>query len=130
MNTLPSERSVGELFSELSHETTTLIRQELELAKAEMSEKASQAAKDIGFLTVGSAVLYAALLALCTAAIAGLSALMPVGWAALIVALVVGGIGAALVVKGRNDLKNATLSPEKTKTTLKETRQWAKEQMS
>ncbi len=53
------ERSVGELFAELSRDMATLVRQEVHLAKTEVSQKASQMGKDIGFLAVGGAVAYA-----------------------------------------------------------------------
>ena len=50
------DRSIGELIAELSRETTTLVRQELQLAKVEMSQKASRAGKNVGFLVVGGVV--------------------------------------------------------------------------
>src|SRR5688500_13227650 len=50
------ERSIGELFAELSQKTTTLVRQEIELAKVEMSQKASRVGKNVGFLVIGGVV--------------------------------------------------------------------------
>ena len=54
------DRSLGELFAELSRETTTLMRQELALATTEMTHKASRVGKDIAFLAVGATMVYAA----------------------------------------------------------------------
>ena len=48
------DRSIGELFSELSRETTALLRQEVQLAKVEMTQKASRVGKNVGFLVVGA----------------------------------------------------------------------------
>jgi hypothetical protein len=61
------DRSIGELFSELSQKTTTLVRQEIELAKAEMSQKASRVGKNVGFLVIGGIVAYTGLLAVVAA---------------------------------------------------------------
>src|SRR5215217_1284810 len=57
------ERSIGELFAELLQKTTTLVRQEIELAKVEMSQKASRVGKNVGFLVIGGVVAYTGLLA-------------------------------------------------------------------
>jgi hypothetical protein len=61
------DRTLGELFAELAQETTTLVRHEVNLAKVEMSEKASRAGKHVGFLAAGGAVAYAGLLAILAA---------------------------------------------------------------
>jgi uncharacterized membrane protein YqjE len=122
-------RSLGELFAELSRETSTLVRQEVQLAKTEMSETASQVGKDIGFLAVGGAVAYAGFLALIAMLILVLVALGLASWlSALIVGLVVAGIGYFLVQKGLNELKRVDLKPQQTIETLQEDKEWAKEQ--
>ena len=122
------DRSVGELFAELSREMAMLVRQEVHLAKTEVSQKASQIGKDIGFLAVGGAVAYAGFLALLAALILVLAILLP-GWlAALVVGLVVAGVGYFLVQKGLTDLKRIDLAPRQTVQTLKEDVQWAKDQ--
>ena len=123
------DRSVGELFAELSREMATLVRQEVHLAKAEVSQKASQIGKDIGFLAVGGAVAYAGFLAIVAAVIIGLAALGIPWWlSALLVGLVVAGVGYFLVQKGLSDIKQADLAPRQTMETLKEDARWAKEQ--
>ncbi len=124
------ERSLGELFAELARETGTLVRQEVELAKTEMTHKASRAGRDIGFLAVGGLVAYAGILALLAAAVLGLVAAGLDAWlAALIVGLIVAAAGYALVQRGLTALKREELAPRQTVETLKEDAQWAKEQV-
>ena len=130
MATLQAERSLGELFSELSQEVSTLFRQEAQLAKVEMSQKASQAGKSVGFIAAGGAVAYAGFLALLAALILGLAQFIA-GWlAALIVGVIVAGIGYAVVQKGLTELKNVNPAPEKTLKTLREDGQWLKQQLN
>jgi hypothetical protein len=126
---IADERSLGELFSDLSRETTTLVRQEVELAKTELSQKAAHVGKDVGFLAAGGAVLYAGFLALIAALIIGLGqAGIPWWVSALIVGLVVTGAGAYLVWTGIQDLRHQSIAPTQTLATLKEDQQWVKEQ--
>lgn len=124
------ERSLGELFGDLARETGTLVRQEVQLAKTEMTQKASAVGKEIGFLAVGGLVAYAGLLALIATLIIILGTVgMPWWLASLIVGLVVAGVGYFLVQKGLAALKHQSMAPQQTIQTLKEDRQWAKEQM-
>ena len=122
------DRPLGELFAELAQETTTLVRHEVNLAKVEMSEKASRAGKHVGFLAAGGAVAYAGLLAVLAAAIILLNAVMPLWVAALLVGLVVAIAGYLLVRKGLDALKREDFTPRQTMETLKEDQQWAKDQ--
>ncbi len=122
------DRSLGELFSELAQETSTLVRQEVQLAKTEFSEKASQVGKDVGFLAVGGAVAYAGFLVLLAAITALLDLWMPVWVSALIVGVVVAGVGYFLVRKGLNELQRVDLKPNQTIQTLKEDKEWVKDQ--
>ena len=122
------DRTLGELFSELAQETTTLVRHEVNLAKVEMSEKASRAGKHVGFLAAGGAVAYAGLLAVLAAAIILLNAVMPLWVAALVVGLVVAVVGYLLVRRGLDALKREDFTPRQTMETLKEDQQWAKDQ--
>jgi len=123
------ERSLGELFGDLARDTSTLVRQEVDLAKVEMTQKATRVGKDLGFLVAGGAVAYAGFLALIAAIAIGLGQLgLPWWLATLLVALVVGGVGAFLVMRGLNALKRERLAPERTMQTLKEDVAWAKAQ--
>ena len=131
MAQLRDERSLGDLFSDLSRETTTLVRQEVQLAKAELTQSATEVARGIGMLVAGGAVAYAGLLFLLLAIVFGL---IEAGWdawlSALVVGLVVVAIGAVLVLRACESLKPANLAPQKTVETLKEDAAWAKEQIT
>lgn len=122
------DRSIGELFSELTDEARTLVRQEIQLAKTEMTQKAARVGKDAGMITAGGIVAYMGAFVLLAAAVIGLGHLIGYGLSALIVGLIVVGVGVAMAMKGRNDLKEASLSPDRTRQTVKETKLWLKEQ--
>jgi hypothetical protein len=125
------ERSLGELFAELSRETSTLVRQEVELAKTEMSRKVTRMGKHAGFIVAGGLLAYAALLAVVASLIALLAMTLelPVWVSALVVALVIGGVSYFLIQKGINGMKETDLTPKRTVQTLKEDVEWAKDQM-
>lgn len=123
------EPSLGKLFSNLAYDTRTLLIQEVALAKSEMSQKVSQGKRGATFLGIGGAIAYAGLLALIGAAIMALALFMP-GWlAALIVGVVVAIVGYVLIQKGLNELKPEELKPTQTIESVKETKEWAKEQI-
>jgi putative superfamily III holin-X len=123
------ERPVGELLRELSQQTTTLVRQELELAKAELAEKGRRAGVGAGLLTGAGVMGLAALGALTACFIAALSTAMETWLAALIVALVYAAIAGGLALVGKTRVKQATPpAPEQTIETVKEDVQWAKTQ--
>jgi hypothetical protein len=122
-------RSLGELFSSLATDTSTLVRQEVELAKTEMTQKATRVGKDVGFLLAGGAVAYAGFLGILAAIAIGLGQLGVPWWlAALLVGVVVAAIGGFLVMRGLNALKQESPMPERTVETLKEDVEWAKAQ--
>ena len=123
------DRSLGELFGELSGELSTLMRQELDLAKAEMREEAKKAGKAGALLGGATLTAYFCLLLLSFAAAWGLAAVMPTGAAFLIVAMVHGVVAAALFSIGRSQLREVHPAPTETVGTLKEDVQWAKAQL-
>ncbi len=123
------DRSTGELVKQLSEQASTLVRQELDLAKAELAQKGKQAGIGAGmfgtaglFAVVGFAALTAALILLLDNAVAD--------WvAALIVAALYLTVAAAAALMGRDRVREAApLEPEQTIETLKEDVQWAKSQ--
>ena len=122
------DRSLSELFSELTRETTTLVRQEVQLAKTEMSQKASRVGKDVGFLATGGAVAYAGLLAIIAGVIFLLGQVIPLWLSALLVGIAVALVGYFLVRKGLDALKQEDPAPRETMETLKEYKEWAKDQ--
>jgi uncharacterized membrane protein YqjE len=124
------DRSLGELLKQLSEQTTRLVHQELELAKAELTQKGKQAGAGAGLFGGAGALGLAALGALAACFILALNAIMPAWLAALIVAVVYGAIAAFLALRGRDKVKQATpLVPEQTIETVKEDVEWAKTQL-
>lgn len=77
MQTQRDDRSLGELVGDLSRETRTLVRQEVALAKTELTQTATEVGKDVGFLAVGGAVAYAGFLAILAAIILALALVLP-----------------------------------------------------
>jgi hypothetical protein len=125
------ERPIGDLVKQLASQTSTLVRQELDLAKAEMSQKAATAGKGAGL--IGGAALTGLLAAgaLTACLILVLSEAMDAWLAALIVAVVMGAVAAALGLAGRNKVREATPPvPEQTVETVKEDVEWAKTRTS
>ena len=124
------ERSLGEIVGDLSHDLTTLVKQELELARTELKAEAAKAGKGAGMLG-GAGV--AGLLALILGSFALAYLLdnwMPVELAFLIVTLLWAIVGAVLAARGRRELKNANPQLPETQQTLKEDAQWARAQKS
>src|SRR5919205_2367746 len=120
------ERSLGDLFSQLTHDLSTLIRQEVMLAKTELSQKASEAGKDVGLLAVGGALAYAGFLVILAGIVLALGVVLPWWASALIVGVVVAAIGYFLIRKGQTAIKQANLPSKQTIETLKEQQQWVK----
>lgn len=122
------QRSLGELFSELSSDTARLIRQEIALAKAEVSSTVSQIGKDAGFIAAGGIIAYAGFLVILGGIAIALGEIIPLWIATLIVGVVVLAVGGGLMIKGRSDLQRVEITPTQTIETLKEDKEWAKEQ--
>jgi uncharacterized membrane protein YqjE len=124
------DRSLGELLKQLSEQTTRLVHQELELAKAELQQKGRQAGAGAGMFGGAGAVGLAALGALTACFILAFDLVMPAWLAALIVAVVYGIIAFVLVKQGQAKLKQATPPvPTQTIETVKEDVEWARTQM-
>jgi glucan phosphoethanolaminetransferase (alkaline phosphatase superfamily) len=125
------ERSLGELFSELATETSTLVKQEVALAQTELTQKATKVGKNVGYLVVGGAVAYAALLAFIAALIIVLGNLLTNYWlAALIIGIIVAVVAVVMIMSALNALKNTGITPTQTVETIKEDAQWLKDQVS
>jgi len=121
------DRPVGELLKQLSQETSTLVRQELDLAKAEMSVKAKEGGKGAGMLG-GAGVAGLLTLGALSATVIGLLDRAMAFWvAALIVTAVWAAVAAVLALQGRNKLQEAAPPvPERTQESVKEDVAWAK----
>ena len=122
------QASLGELFSDLAAQTGKLIRQEAALAKSELTDKASVAGRDIGFVAAGAFVGYAGLLAIAAAVIIMLGYVVPIWASALIVGAVLAAIAYFMVTSGLSHLKSANWAPEETIESIKEDAQWLKKQ--
>jgi VIT1/CCC1 family predicted Fe2+/Mn2+ transporter len=124
------QRSLGELFGDLSRQMSALVRQEIELARAEVTGKATSAARDVAVMAAGLALLYAGLLVLLGAVVLFLADAGVTPWlAALIVAIVAAVIGGLLVMASRQALANRDMAPKRTVETLKDDAEWAKERI-
>ena len=121
------DASFGELFKRLSEETSTLIRQEMALARAELQEKGKTAGRGAGMFGGAGALGLLAAGALTAAIILLLDKVMVAWLAALIVAVVYGAIAAVLGMRGKEEIQRATPPvPEQTLETTKEDVEWAK----
>lgn len=123
------DRSLGQMLADLSRETRTLIQQEIQLARTEMTEKASRMAKGTAFIVGGGLLAYGGLLAIVAAVVLGLIALGLPAWAgALLGGIVVAGVGYLLIRSGLATLRPQELAPRQTMETLKEDVQWLRSQ--
>jgi hypothetical protein len=131
MAQLRDERSLGDLFSDLARETSTLVRQEVRLARAELTQSATEAGRGVAMLAAGGLVAYAGLIFVLLAVVYGLIETGMDPWlSALIVGLAVIAIGAVMLLRGRESLKPDNLAPRRTVETLKEDRAWVQEQIT
>ncbi len=123
------DRPIGELLKQLSQETTTLVRQELDLAKAEMAQKGKQAGVGAGMFGGAGVSALLGLGALTAAAIPALDTAMPLWLAALIVAVIWLAVAGVLALTGKTKVQQATPPvPEQTQQSVKEDVEWAKTQ--
>ncbi|HEX8299600.1 MAG TPA: phage holin family protein [Rubricoccaceae bacterium] len=123
------DRSIGELFSELFSETSTLVRQEITLAKTEITQDAKKAGATAGTAVAGGAVAYAGLIVLLVGFGLGLNDLFDSPWLGMaLVGLIVAVVGVVMLRNGLAALKKIDPTPERTLKTLKEDKEWLKNQ--
>jgi MFS family permease len=121
------ERPLGDLVKQLAEQTSTLVRQEVDLAKAEVAQKGQQAGKGAGLIGAAAVIGLLAAGALTAFLIMLLDGALANWLAALVVAVVFGAIAAVLALQGRNRIRAATPAvPEQTVETVKEDVEWAK----
>jgi len=122
-----TDRPVGELLKELSEQTSTLVRKELELARLELTDKGKTAGFGLGMFGGAGAFGFWALGALTATIILLLATAMKSWLAALIVTAALGVIAGVLALAGRTKLQQATPpAPEQTTESVKEDVQWTK----
>ena len=132
------ERSIGQLLKELTQESSTLLKQEVNLAKTEMSEKASRVGANLGEVAVGGAVALLGSIALLLAAVYGLTSILnnfmnqevAVWLAPLIVGGILAAVGYSLIKKALATLKQESITPQRTTQSLQENKEWLKEKIS
>ena len=120
------QTSVGELIGNISNDLSTLFRQEVELAKAELKQEASKAGKAAGMLGAAGYAGHLTVVLLSFALVFALGNVMDYGWAALIVGAIWGIVAAVLFVNGRKKLKTVDPVPHRTVDTIKEDAEWLK----
>jgi hypothetical protein len=125
-----SGRPVAALISDLAAETSTLVRQEIALFKAELNEKLTRIGVGAGALAAGGMIAFSGWLALVAAAIIGLSYVLAPWLSALIIGMVVIALGAALLLFGKSRLKADALVPRRTLNSLREDEAWIRDQVS
>ena len=131
MSAVPHDdnRSIGQLFSDLVSETRTLVQQEVALAKTELSEKASWAGKNAGLAAAGGVILLLGALPIIAGIVIALGHQIGYATSSFIVGVLFLIVGAVLVMKAMKAFKEQPLAPKQTTAQLKETKEWAKEQI-
>jgi hypothetical protein len=127
---MTEQRPLGDLFTELAHETGTLVRKEVELATVEMSSKAKSAARHAGLVAGGGAITMLGAIALMAALILALGTLIPLWVSALLVGALVTFTGGSVVLSGIRAFKGMDVAPRQTIETFEENKQWLKNQAS
>ena len=129
-----SNRSTGnmfsDLFSDLVQELRTLVSKEIEVAKIEISEKASASIKNSVNVAIGASVAYLGIMAITAAAIFGLGEMIPVWLSALIVGGILTVSGALFAVVALRRLKKMKMKPEIAIANLREDKKWLKNQLT
>jgi hypothetical protein len=133
------QSSIVYLLKKLRDDTTNLVRDEISLAKTEISEKIANTSRNVGYLAAGALVAYAALMLILQGISFLLRDLFILGgmneasaslFGFIIVGAVIGVVGALLIVKALNTLKKEPLTPTKTAETLKEDKEWVQNKVS
>ncbi len=121
--------SLGDLFSTLSSQASLLFRQEMQLAQAEMTRKATRAGRNAAFVVLGAVIAQAAFLTLVAALVLALATVMKAWLAALLVGVVLAIVAALLVNFGLNKLKEIDPAPRQTIQTMRENKEWLTQQI-
>lgn len=121
------ERSVGELVSDLSQQLSTLLRQELLLARTEIGDRTKSLVRDLVMIGAGAALASTALTALAATLVLALIEAELRPWvAALIVTVAMAAIGGLIVMSGLRAMRSRSVAPVETVASVKETAQWIK----
>jgi hypothetical protein len=117
------------MFAELTRETRTLVQHEFELAKTELTQKASTMGRSVGFIVAGGLIAYGGFLAIVAAIVLALMAIGLAAWAgAMLGGILVAAIGYLLIRAGLSGVRSHDLTPRETIQTLKEDVRWLRTQ--
>ena len=122
------DRSLGELLGQLSSDFSAFVSTQVELAKTEIRSEATKAARAAGMFGTSGLAGYLSLILLSFAVAWGLAAVMPTGWAFAIVGIVWAAVAAVLFSVGRTQMRAVQPVPPKTKQSIKEDVEWARQQ--
>lgn len=122
----PQRESFGELLGQLANNSAALVRDEIALAKQEMSEKVSSLRSGVITVAIGALVALVSVFALTAAAIIGLANYVGPGYSALIIGAVLARAGGAIAMSGIGQIKRTSLKPRQTIETLEEDKEWLK----
>ena len=130
MDSPREDRSLGQLFGDLSRQMGKLIQQEIALARTEMTSRVTTVGRDAAMLGAGGAIAYAALLmGLVTVGLILIELGLTPWLAFLIVTILTGVVAGFLIMRGREQLQRVDVAPRETIQTLKDDAAWAKEQV-
>lgn len=121
-----AEPSLGDLIGEIGQDLSQLVRDEIELAKAEIKQESTKAGKAVGLLGGAGYAGHVVLLFGSLTVVFALANVMDPAWAALIVTALWAVVGGVLYAMGRKRLRTVNLKPEQTVETLKEDARWAR----
>lgn len=119
-------RSIGQLLGEVSDDLSQLFRHEVELAKAELRTEAKKAGGAAGMLGAAGVAAHMTAVLASLALMFALGAVMPLGWAALIVAVLWAIVALVMYTRGRARMRTVSPVPQQTVETLKEDARWLK----
>jgi Putative Actinobacterial Holin-X, holin superfamily III len=125
-----SDRSITGLLADLADQISSLFRQEVALFKAELMEKLGLIGQGIGAIAIGALIAFSGWLALVAAAVLGLAIVVPPWLAALIVGLVLLGLGAILLYFGKRRLDAEALAMRRTLNSLRQDEAWVRDRVS
>src|ERR1700730_11816834 len=125
-----TDRSMAGLLADLADQISSLFRQEVALLKAELVEKRGLIGQGVGAVAAGALIVFSGWLALLAAAVLGLAVVVAPWLAALIVGLVVLGLGAALLYFGQSRLGAGSLAMRRTLSSLRANKAWIRERVS
>lgn len=129
MATPHDERSIPELMSDVANQTGDLVRTEVRLARAELSEKVAQIESGVILLAGGGLVAYSGFLILLLAAVFGLANWIDPWLSALIVGAVIVIVGVIMLMKGRNNMRGSNLTPDRTLSSAQKDAELAKSEV-